>query len=43
VGIRDELQQIREGRGTDLELEEDDDVWAIVDNARQLEASLRYR
>jgi hypothetical protein len=27
VAARGELQRIREGRGTDLELEEDDDVW----------------
>ena len=37
VGVRDELQRIREGRGTDLELEEDDDVWAVVENARRLD------
>ena len=27
VAVRDELQRIREARGTDLELEEDDATW----------------
>jgi hypothetical protein len=40
VAVRDELRRIRAGRGTDLELEEDDDVWAVVDNARRLDAML---
>jgi hypothetical protein len=40
VLVRDELKRIREGRGTDLELEEDDDTWAVVDNARRLNAVL---
>jgi hypothetical protein len=38
--VRDELNRISEGRGTDLELKEDDDTWAIVDNARRLNAML---
>jgi hypothetical protein len=40
VLVRDELKRIRDGRGTDLELEEDDDTWAVVDNARHLNAML---
>jgi hypothetical protein len=40
VLVRDELKRISEGRGTDLELEEDDDTWAIVDHARRLDATL---
>ena len=40
IGVRDELQRIRRGRGTDHELEEDDDRWAIVDNAWRLAAKL---
>jgi hypothetical protein len=40
VAVRDELQRIRTGRGTDLELESDDDVWAVVGNARRLDAKL---
>jgi hypothetical protein len=40
VLVRDELKRISEGRGTDLELEEDGDTWAVVDNARQLNAML---
>jgi hypothetical protein len=40
VLVRDELKRISEGRGTDLELEEDDDTWAVVDNARRLSAIL---
>jgi hypothetical protein len=40
VAVRDEMRRIRAGRGTDLELEEDDDVWAVVDSARRLEARL---
>jgi hypothetical protein len=38
--VRDELRRIRAGRGTDHELEEDDDVWAVVDNARRIDAQL---
>jgi hypothetical protein len=40
VAVRDEVRRIRAGRGTDLELEEDDDTWAIVDNARRLNERL---
>src|SRR5262249_47321829 len=40
IGVRDELRRIRAGRGTDHELEEDDGVWAIVDNAWRLAAKL---
>jgi hypothetical protein len=40
VLVRDELKRKGEGRGTDLELEEDDDTWAVVDNARHLTAML---
>jgi hypothetical protein len=42
VAVRDELQRIRPGRGTDLKLEEDDDIWAVVDIARRLDAQPRY-
>jgi hypothetical protein len=41
IAVRDELQRIRAGRGTDYELEEDDDRWAIVDNAWRLAAKLK--
>jgi hypothetical protein len=41
VAVRDELQLIRAGRGRDHELEEDDDAWAVIDNARRLDAKLR--
>jgi hypothetical protein len=40
VSVRDELKRISQGRGTDLELEEDDDIWAVVDNACRLNAML---
>jgi hypothetical protein len=40
VAVRDELGRIRAGRGADHELEEDDDVWAVVDGARRLDAKL---
>jgi len=40
IGVRDELQRIREGRGSDHELEDDDGTWAIVDNAWRLAAKL---
>jgi hypothetical protein len=40
VAVRDELRRIRAGRGTDLELEDDDDVWPVVDNARRLDEML---
>ena len=40
IDVRDELMRIREGRGTDLELEEDDAVWAVVDNAQRLATKL---
>ena len=40
VGVRDELQRIRRGCGTDHELEQDDDTWAVVDNAWRLAAKL---
>ena len=40
LGVRDELTRIREGRGTDHELEKDDDTWAVVDNAWRLAAKL---
>jgi len=40
IGVRDELRRIREARGTDLELDEDDDVSANVDNARRLHDTL---
>ena len=40
VLVRDELKRIGEGRGTDLELEEDDDIWAVVDHACRLNATL---
>jgi hypothetical protein len=32
---------IRAGRGTDHELEEDDDEWGVVDNAWRIAAKLR--
>jgi hypothetical protein len=41
VEVRDELRRIREGRGRDHELEEDDDAWAVIDNASRLDAKLR--
>ena len=40
VLVRDELKRISKGRATDLELEEDDDTWTVVDNARRLNAIL---
>jgi hypothetical protein len=40
VAVRNELQRVREGQGSDLELEEDDDRWAVVDNAWRLAAQL---
>jgi hypothetical protein len=40
VAVRDELRRIRAGRGIDLELEENDDVWAVVDNARRIDVML---
>jgi hypothetical protein len=33
-----ELKRIRAGRGTDLELEEDDEVWAVFGNAGYIQA-----
>jgi hypothetical protein len=40
VAVGDELRRIREGRGADHELEQDDETWAIDDNAWRLAAKL---
>jgi hypothetical protein len=40
IEVADELRRIRLGSGRDHELEEDDDEWAIIDNARHLHAKL---
>ena len=40
IEVRHEVRRIREGRGTDVELEEDDDVHVVVDNARRLDTKL---
>jgi hypothetical protein len=40
LDVGDELRRIRSGSGRDHELEEDDYDWAIIDNARHLDAKL---
>jgi hypothetical protein len=41
VAVRDELHVIQNGCGRDHELEQDDDTWAVVDNAWRLHAKVR--
>jgi hypothetical protein len=40
VDVRNELRRVGEGLGSDLELKEDDDRWAVVDNAWRLAVQL---